>query len=60
MSSIDAALALGVLIGHAANVLFGWWRADPAAASLVAVAAAREGFDNLDEAKDLQLRGAGP
>ena len=53
MSIIDAALALGVLIGLAANVLFGWWWADPAAALLVAFAAAREGFENLAEAGGL-------
>ena len=53
MSIIDAALALGVLIGLAANALFGWWWADPVAALLVAVAAAREGFENLEEASEL-------
>ncbi|MGB5379982.1 MAG: cation transporter [Acidimicrobiia bacterium] len=53
MSIIDAALALGVLVGLAANALFGWWWADPAAALLVAVAAAREGFENLEEASEL-------
>ena len=53
MSIIDAALALGVLIGLAANALFGWWWADPVAALLVAAAAAREGFENLEEAREL-------
>jgi divalent metal cation (Fe/Co/Zn/Cd) transporter len=53
MSIIDAALAFGVLIGLAANLLFGWWWADPVAALLVAVAAAREGFENLEEANEL-------
>jgi divalent metal cation (Fe/Co/Zn/Cd) transporter len=53
MSIIDAALALGVLVGLAANALLGWWWADPAAALLVAVAAAREGFENLEEASGL-------
>jgi divalent metal cation (Fe/Co/Zn/Cd) transporter len=53
MSIIDAALAFGVLIGLAANALFGWWWADPAAALLVALAAAREGFENLEEADEL-------
>ena len=53
MSIIDAALALGVLIGLAANALFGWWWADPAAALLVAVAAAHEGFENLEEAREM-------
>lgn len=57
MSIIDAALALGVLMGLAANALFGWWWADPAAALLVAVAAAREGFENLEEAAELSSSG---
>jgi divalent metal cation (Fe/Co/Zn/Cd) transporter len=54
MSIIDAALALGVLIGLAANALFGWWWADPLAALLVGAAAFHEGIENLEEAKDLQ------
>lgn len=53
MSIIDAALAFGVLIGLAANALFGWWWADPAAALLVALAAALEGFENLEEADEM-------
>jgi divalent metal cation (Fe/Co/Zn/Cd) transporter len=39
MSIVDAALALGILIGLAANVLFGWWWADSLAAVLVGAAA---------------------
>lgn len=54
MSIIDAALALGVLIGLAANALFGWWWADPLAALLVGAAAFHEGIENLEEAKELQ------
>ncbi len=53
MSIIDAALALGVLVGLAANALFGWWWADPIAALLVAVAAIREGIENIEEAREL-------
>lgn len=53
MSILDAALALGVLVGLAANVLFGWWWADPIAALLVAVAAANEARENLEEAREL-------
>ncbi|MGB9357176.1 MAG: cation transporter [Acidimicrobiia bacterium] len=53
MSIIDAALAVGVLLGLAANTLLGWWWADPIAALLVAVAALREGLENLDEAGEL-------
>jgi len=54
MSIIDAALALGVLFGLAANALFGWWWADPLAALLVGAAAIHEGIENLEEANDLQ------
>ena len=53
MSVIDAALALGVLIGLAANALLGWWWADPLAALLVAAAALREGIENLRDAEEL-------
>jgi divalent metal cation (Fe/Co/Zn/Cd) transporter len=53
MSVVDAALAIGVLIGLAANALFGWWWSDPIAALLVAVAAIREGIENREEAKEL-------
>jgi divalent metal cation (Fe/Co/Zn/Cd) transporter len=53
MSILDAALALGVLTGLAANVLFGWWWADPIAALLVAVAAANEARENLEEAREM-------
>ncbi len=53
MSIIDAALAVGVLIGLAANTLFGWWWADPIAALLVAAAAIREGIENLEDAREL-------
>jgi divalent metal cation (Fe/Co/Zn/Cd) transporter len=55
MSIIDAALAFGVLIGLAANALLGWWWADAVAALLVAGAAVREGFENLEEADELSL-----
>jgi divalent metal cation (Fe/Co/Zn/Cd) transporter len=53
MSIIDAGLALGVLIGLAANALFGWWWADPLAALLVGAAATHEGIENLQEANGL-------
>jgi divalent metal cation (Fe/Co/Zn/Cd) transporter len=53
MSILDAALALGVLIGLAANALFGLWWADPLAALLVGAAAIHEGIENLEEANDL-------
>ncbi len=53
MSIIDAALAAGVLVGLAANALFGWWWADPIAALVVAAAAVHEGIENLEEASEL-------
>jgi divalent metal cation (Fe/Co/Zn/Cd) transporter len=53
MSILDAALALSVLLGLAANVAFGWWWADPVAALFVAVAAANEAKENLEEAAEL-------
>ena len=58
MSVLDAALALGVLIGLSANVLFGWWWADPIAALLVAAAALHEAIENREEAEE--LAGEGP
>lgn len=53
MSILDSALALSVLLGLAANVLFGWWWADPVAALFVAVAAVNEAKENLEEAAEL-------
>ena len=53
MSVLDAALALSVLVGLAANVLFGWWWADPVAALFVSVAALNEARENLEEARGL-------
>jgi divalent metal cation (Fe/Co/Zn/Cd) transporter len=40
---ICAALSAALLVGLGANAAFGWWWADPAAALVVALAAAREG-----------------
>lgn len=53
MSLLDAALALGVLLGLATNAAFGWWWADPASALLVTAAALNETRENLEEAKEL-------
>ena len=60
MSVIDAALALAVLAGLAANVAFGWWWADPVAALLVAAAAVHEGIENLEKANELRNRAETP
>ena len=56
MSIIDAALALGVLIGLATNAVFGWWWADSLAALFVGAAAIHEGIENLEEANELSER----
>ena len=56
MSIIDAALALGVLIGLATNAVFGWWWADSLAAPFVGAAAIHEGIENLEEANELSER----
>jgi divalent metal cation (Fe/Co/Zn/Cd) transporter len=37
----------------ALNAALGWWWADPAAALIVAVAAANEGRENLEEVRGL-------
>jgi divalent metal cation (Fe/Co/Zn/Cd) transporter len=54
MSIIDAALAAAVLLGLAANTLFGWWWADPIAAVVVAIAAAHEELEILEDAAELR------
>ena len=52
MSIIDAALALGVLLGLAANALFGWWWADPLAALLMVPWLIREGLEGFEQDDD--------
>jgi len=44
MTQIDAYLATGILVALAANTLRGWWWADPLAASVVGLIAAREAY----------------
>jgi divalent metal cation (Fe/Co/Zn/Cd) transporter len=56
MSVLDSALAFGVLLGLAANSVFGWWWADPIAAILVAAAALKEARENREEAEELAER----
>jgi len=43
---ICAYLSLALLVGLLGNALFGWWWADPAAALVIAVVAAREGVES--------------
>jgi len=47
---LDAALAAGILAALALNAVLDWWWADPIAALAVAVIAAREGRETLEEA----------
>jgi divalent metal cation (Fe/Co/Zn/Cd) transporter len=56
MTFLDGLLAVGTMIGLALNLAFGWWWADPAAALLVAVAAANEALENWAEAGEARER----
>jgi divalent metal cation (Fe/Co/Zn/Cd) transporter len=47
MTFLDGILSTLTLTGLALNAALGWWWADPAAALLVAVAAAGEGRENV-------------
>ena len=42
-TQLCAYLSIALLVGLLANALAGWWRADPAAALLIAAIAVREG-----------------
>lgn len=53
MTFLDGVLSTLTLTGLALNAAVGWWWADPAAALLVALAAANEGRENLEEAREL-------
>jgi len=50
MTFLDGLLAVGTLIGLAMNAFAGWWWADPAAAVLISLAAARESKESWEEA----------
>jgi divalent metal cation (Fe/Co/Zn/Cd) transporter len=50
MSLLDGILAVATLIGLALYALAGWWWADPAAALIVAVAAANEAREAWEDA----------
>jgi divalent metal cation (Fe/Co/Zn/Cd) transporter len=52
MTYLDAALAAGTMLGLLLNATLDWWWADPAAALLVAFAAANEARENWEEAAD--------
>jgi divalent metal cation (Fe/Co/Zn/Cd) transporter len=51
MTFLDGILSSATLVGLALNAVLGWWWADPAAALVVAVAAAGEARENLREAE---------
>jgi len=53
MTFLDGVLSSLTLTGLALNAVVGWWWADPAAALVVALAAANEARENLEEARDL-------
>ena len=52
MSLLDGLLATATLTGLALNAVLGWWWADPAAALVVAVAAANEARENWESASE--------
>ena len=51
MTFLDGILSTLTLTGLALNRVLGWWWADPTAALLVAIAAANEGRENLQESR---------
>ena len=53
LTFLDGILSVLTLTGLALNAAFGLWWADPAAALLVAIAAANEGRENLREATEI-------
>ena len=55
MTFLDGILATATLTGLALNAALGWWWADPAAALLVAVAAANEARENATEARRIGM-----
>jgi divalent metal cation (Fe/Co/Zn/Cd) transporter len=50
MTFLDGILSTATMAGLALNASLGWWWADPAAALLVAIAAANEARENWEEA----------
>jgi divalent metal cation (Fe/Co/Zn/Cd) transporter len=57
MTLLDGALSTATMLGLALNAAFGWWWADPAAALVVAGAAANEARENWLEAKEPDIPG---
>ncbi len=52
MTFLDGMLSTATMVGLLLNAVIGWWWADPAAALLVAGAAAREAWENWSEASE--------
>jgi len=55
MTFLDGALSTATMLGLALNAVLGWWWADPAAALIVAGAAANEARENWLEAGESEL-----
>lgn len=53
MTFLDGILSTATLTGLALNAMMGWWWADPAAALVVAIAAANEARENRAEAAEI-------
>lgn len=60
MTFLDGVLSTATMAGLALNALFGWWWADPAAALVVALAAANEARENWLEAGEVAEEAGGP
>ena len=56
MTFLDGILSSATLAGLALNAVLGWWWADPSAALIVAVGAAKEALENHREARGLVTR----
>lgn len=52
MTFLDGILSVATLTGLALNAVLEWWWADPAAALIVAIAAANEARENWEEARE--------
>ncbi len=53
MTFLDGALSTATMLGLLLNAVAGWWWADPSAALIVGLAAAREAWENWEEASEL-------
>jgi len=57
MTFLDGCLATSIVIALALNLALGWWWADPAAAILIGVVAARESVNSWREARAAVVSG---